>query len=293
MPFDVHSLEAYSTIVSVTGTNPNLTITVQSGDGAKFGNPQNVTIWPPGVQPTIANSTIGRISAIATDTLTVTTAQEGSANITVSAGMQIANTITPKVFTDIEGKFPTATVVGTSDTQTLTNKTIDASNNTISNLSGSDLASNTITATQIANGTITATQIASGTITGTQIASGTIDYANLLSTIFSGQVNSYTNSGSAAGTFYYINLGGIKILYGRTGQLSTSAGVLGTWTVDWPSSFFTSGPYVQLTLVALGGTALQTLYDDTTPTTTGTTVAIHNNDSTAGTAYIDVWAIGT
>jgi len=100
--FDVHSLEAYSTIASVTGTNPDLTITVQTGDGAKFGNPQNVTIWPSGVQPTLANSTIGRISAISTDTLTVTTAQEGSSNITVSAGMQIANTITPKVLTDIE-----------------------------------------------------------------------------------------------------------------------------------------------------------------------------------------------
>jgi len=100
--FDVHSLEAYSTIASVTGTNPDLTITVQTGDGAKFGNPQNVTIWPSGVQPTLANSTIGRISDISTDTLTVTTAQEGSSNITVSAGMQIANTITPKVLTDIE-----------------------------------------------------------------------------------------------------------------------------------------------------------------------------------------------
>jgi hypothetical protein len=102
MSFDKHSLEAYSTIASVTGTNPDLTITVQTGDGAKFGNPQNVTIWPSGVQPTLANSTIGRISAISTDTLTVTTAQEGSSNITVSAGMQIANTITPKVLTDIE-----------------------------------------------------------------------------------------------------------------------------------------------------------------------------------------------
>ena len=75
---------------------------------------------------------------------------------------------------------PTGTIVGTTDTQTLTNKTIDASSNTISNLSGSDLASNTITATQIANATITATQIANATITGTQIAASTVAGSNLI-----------------------------------------------------------------------------------------------------------------
>jgi hypothetical protein len=102
MSYDIHSLEGYSTIASVSGTNPNLTIVVQTGDGSKFGNPQNVTIWPANTQPTLANSTIGRISGIASNTLTVTTAQEGSSNITVTAGMQIANTITPKALTDIE-----------------------------------------------------------------------------------------------------------------------------------------------------------------------------------------------
>jgi len=120
MSFDVHSLEAYSTIASVSGTNPNLSIVVQTGDGAKFGNPQNVTIWPAGAQPTQANSTIGRISGIASNTLTVTTAQEGSSNITVSAGMQIANTITPKVLTDIEGNFPAGAIAAwTTYTPTL------------------------------------------------------------------------------------------------------------------------------------------------------------------------------
>lgn len=111
MSFDVHSLEGYSTIASVSGTNPNLTIVVQTGDGSKFGNPQNVTIWPVGVQPTRSNSTIGRISAISTDTLTVTTAQEGSSNISVITGMQIANTVTPKVLTDIENNLGTGTLV--------------------------------------------------------------------------------------------------------------------------------------------------------------------------------------
>jgi hypothetical protein len=102
MSYDIHSLEGYSTVVSVTGTNPNLTITVQAGDGVKFGTPQNATIWANNSQPIRANSTIGRITGIAGDVLTVVTNQEGSASRTVQPGDQIANSITPKVFTDIE-----------------------------------------------------------------------------------------------------------------------------------------------------------------------------------------------
>lgn len=68
---------------------------------------------------------------------------------------------------------PASTIVGISDTQTLTNKTIDAANNTITNLSGSNLANNTITATQIANATITGTQLASNlSLSGTLTTGG-------------------------------------------------------------------------------------------------------------------------
>ena len=117
--------------------------------------------------------------------------------------------------------FP-ATVLTTTGTQTVTNKTINFSNNTISNVSGGNLTALSVTATQIANNTITATQI----------ASGGIDYANLLSTIFSGQIVSYANTGTAGGYIYYLNMGGFKVYFGYSGNTVTCAGNTGT-SVTW------------------------------------------------------------
>jgi len=88
------------------------------------------------------------------------------------AGNLLASTATGESSWSVP--FPASTIVGVSDTQTLTNKTIDFTNNTISNIAGANIASQSITATQIANATITATQIANATITATQIANVTI-----------------------------------------------------------------------------------------------------------------------
>lgn len=101
-----------------------------------------------------------------------------------------------------------------------------------------------ITTTSITNagtlvntGLITANgglDVAGGTLT---LPSGSINFADLLSTIFSGQVTSYTNTGSAGGTFYYMNLGGIKLLWGQTAsQASGSPG--NAYSVNFPASFF-------------------------------------------------------
>jgi len=173
---------------------------------------------------------------------------------TPTAGMLLRSTTDGNSTWDLP--YPASeTFVGLTDTQTLTNKTIDASNNTITNLTGADIASqsitaaqianatitgsqianNTITATQIANATITATQIANATITNTQIASGGIDYANLLPTIFSGQFSSYVNNGTGGGKFYYGNIGGLKIISGETNNNSAS-----TTTLNYLPGFFTT-----------------------------------------------------
>ena len=134
MAFDVHSLEAYSTVLTAPSpATSGTTLVLQSGDGAKFSFPQNATVFPAGAQPTLANSEIVRITGISTDTLTITRAQETSSARTIVVGDQIANTITPKVLTDIEAQALGGTLTASS-TNTLTNKSIDASTNTLSNI---------------------------------------------------------------------------------------------------------------------------------------------------------------
>jgi hypothetical protein len=107
MSYDVHSLEGYSTVLTAPApASSGTSLVVQSGDGAKFGNPQNCVVWPAGAQPTTANSEIVRITGIATDTLTITRTQEGSSARSIVVGDQIGNTPTPKAFTDIEAAIP-------------------------------------------------------------------------------------------------------------------------------------------------------------------------------------------
>ena len=113
----------------------------------------------------------------------------------------------------------------TIDTPTLSSPIIDTP--TFSGSLGS-ITTSTITASGLitANGGITA----SGSFTAT----GLVTYTDLLSTIFSGQVQSYTNTGSGGGTFYYGNIGGLKFLSGQTGSQNTAP------TIIYPSGFFTT-----------------------------------------------------
>lgn len=76
-----------------------------------------------------------------------------------------------------------------------------------------------------------------GTLNGANaILPGTVNYANLLSGIFSGQVQSQANAGSGGGTIFYINLGGILMSWGRTSGLSGT----GDFVITQPSPFYTT-----------------------------------------------------
>lgn len=100
---DAHRNFAYGTII--TAPSPALTgtsLTVGTGQGARFTAPCNATVWPAGELPLDSNAEIVRITAVVGDVLTIVRQQEGSSGRSVIVGDQIANTITVKVVTDIE-----------------------------------------------------------------------------------------------------------------------------------------------------------------------------------------------
>ena len=116
-----------------------------------------------------------------------------------------------------------------------------------------------------------------------------VNYADLLSTIFSGQVQSYTNSGTAGGTFYYMNLGGIKILWGQTAsQASGSPG--NAYNVNLPTSFFSTIQSAVVTSSAL--TSVVGQYCNISSISTSQAV-IYFITSAASTQQVMLFVIGT
>ncbi len=93
------SLVATAPSPSTSGTS----LVVTGGTGTLFpAVPFNATIWPANADATISNAEIVRVTAVSTDTLTITRAQEGTSARSVAAGDRIAATITAKTAEDIE-----------------------------------------------------------------------------------------------------------------------------------------------------------------------------------------------
>ncbi len=95
---------AFSTVLTAPSPGSSGTsLVVQSGDGAKFPAPPfNVTIWPTAVQPSTTNAEIATVTAVSTDTLTITRAQESSTARSVIVGDQIALTVTAAALSGLQ-----------------------------------------------------------------------------------------------------------------------------------------------------------------------------------------------
>lgn len=104
MSHDPHKNFAYSLVATAPSpASSGTSLVVTAGQGALFPDvPFNATIWPTAAQPTSTNAEIVRVTAISTDTLTITRTQESSSARTVIVGDQIAATITVRTLTDIE-----------------------------------------------------------------------------------------------------------------------------------------------------------------------------------------------
>jgi len=94
-----------------------------------------------------------------------------------------------------------------------------------------------------------------GAIVTRTLADSAVTFSKLLSTTFSDNVTSLANAGTAGGTMKYINLGGIKLLWGKTASQAVGTGGA-TWNVTFPSSFFSA---IQASLVTedVLGTSIQ------------------------------------
>lgn len=101
--WDTHKNLAVSTIATApspatTGTS----IVVTAGQGGRFAAGMNATICPAGTTPDPSNSEIVRITAVSTDTLTITRTQESSSARTVLVGDVIFAGPSAKTLTDVE-----------------------------------------------------------------------------------------------------------------------------------------------------------------------------------------------
>lgn len=117
---DAHSNFAYSTVATAPSpATSGTSLVVTAGQGALFpAAPFNAVIWPTGAQPLSTNAEVVRVTAIATDTFTITRTQEGSSARTVVVGDQIAANITAKVLTDIEAIDTTTVHIAGTETVT-------------------------------------------------------------------------------------------------------------------------------------------------------------------------------
>lgn len=131
------------------------------------------------------------------------------------------------------------------------------------------------------------TGIADAVILARHLATGAVSATKLGLT-----VQSFVNTGIGGGTFYYINLGGIKLMWGVTGNINVSAGSNAAYQVLPPANFFTS---VQHALSnAANMTAVAEMYTNiASVSTTNVNGYISNRTTSAGTAGVSVFIIGS
>lgn len=127
---DTHKNFAKGTLTNSPGT-AGTSFVLSSGEGANFAANMPVTIVQANTQPDGSNAEIGYVTDVATDTLTVTRAQQSTTAQNAVAGWQVLGTITAKALTDIEADVAgKADSVHTHTASQVTDFDTEVSNNT-------------------------------------------------------------------------------------------------------------------------------------------------------------------
>ena len=153
--------------LSSSGTSASVVSGTSLLGGATISSGQTFTVV---IDPDTALEEIVDVTAVSTNTLTIVRGIDGSSGVAHSAGAVVRHMAIGRDYreanTHIEASSGvhgvTGSVVGTTDTQTLTNKTISAADNTLTGVV-------TLTGTQ----TLTNKTLTSPTITGTGAIAGT------------------------------------------------------------------------------------------------------------------------
>lgn len=239
---DAHVNFGYSTVATAPSpATSGVSLVVAAGQGARFpAAPFNATVWPTGQQPTSANAEIVRVTAVSTDTLTITRTQESTSARTIVVGDQISAGITKKMITDIETDLSSAlSQVALQSAQIETRRLADLGQYVCiglalsANASALTSVSTTIASSLfnktahglVANDTITF----SGIATTTGVTNGTVYYVSATGLT----ANAFRVATTSGGTA--ITLGGTTdaaITVTQVGKLNMAIGVAFMATID-------------------------------------------------------------